>query len=159
MAVQAGRDYGLAYQIRTALRGAGPSRAVALVTRRAVFILPWVSIGGSGSTMIRTTQTLGGLPPGDAVRQLLGDPSMTVERLEAEVGRWTSELQGGFAKPLDTFKRIKIRTGFFTRSVIFSSKASGYEAGMPLGNAVGFRPAKEEIGAFDALFNGDPRRV
>lgn len=159
MAVQLGRDYGFAYQIRTALPGAGPSRAVALVTRRYLLILPWVSISGGGITIVRTTQTVGGLPPGDAIRQLLNDPSMTVDRLEAEIGRWCSEIQGGLAKPIDVFKRIKIRTGFFTRSVMFSEKASGFDAGLPMGTAVGFRPSKEEIPAFEALFTGDPRRV
>lgn len=157
--VRPGFDYALAYQIRVPLPGAGPSRAVGIVTRRNLYMLPWVSISGGGTTIVRTTQTVGGLPPGDAIRQLVSDPSATPDTVDQWLAKWCSEMQGAFVKPIAAFKRIKIRTGFFTRSVVFSEKESGFDAGGPMGTAVGFRPTKEEIPLFDQLFANDPRRV
>ncbi|MGH7280966.1 MAG: hypothetical protein ACRELY_05535 [Polyangiaceae bacterium] len=157
--VRPGADYALAYQIRVPLPGAGPSRAVALVTRRNLYMLPWVSISGGGLTIVRTTQTVGGMPPGDAIRQLVSDPSATPDTVDQCVTDWCGQLQGAYVKQLAVFKRVKIRTGFFTRSVVFSEKESGFDAGGPMGTAVGFRPAKDEVAAFEQLFANDPRRV
>ena len=158
MAVVAGKDYAFSPHLRTVLKGAGPSRACALVTRRALYFIPYVSITGGGVTIVRTTVTIGGLPPADYIARLVADPQMTAEALDATVAGQCSGIQGAIARPLDRFRRIKIRTGFFGRGVRLSERPDGLW-GNPLVDNFGWRPGKEELPSLAAFFAGDPRLV
>src|SRR3569833_197133 len=117
MAVTAGKDYAFSPHLRTVLKGAGPSRACALITRRALYLLPYVSVSGGGTTIVRTTVTIGDKRPADYIVQLLSDPQTTPESLDAAVASQCSGIQGAVARPLERFRRIKIRSGFFSRAV------------------------------------------
>jgi len=158
MAVIAGKDYAFSPHLRTVLKGAGVSSACALLTRRALYFIPYVSISGGGLTIVRTTVTIGGMTPGNYVARLLADPQMTPEALDADVGGHCAGITGGLARPLDRFRRIKIRNGFFGRSVRLSERPEGLW-GNPLVDNFGWRPAKEEVPAFASFFAGDPRLV
>jgi hypothetical protein len=158
MAVTAGRDYAFSPHLRTVLKGAGHSRACGLITRRAVYLIPFVSISGGGVTITRTTVTIGGKTPGEYVGQLLADPQMTPEALDAAVGAQCAGIASARALPLEQFRRIKIRSGFFSRGVLLTTRAEGMW-GNPLTDSVGWRPAKDEVPVFAAFFAGDPRLV
>lgn len=158
MPVIAGKDYAFSPHLRTVLKGAGPSSACALVTRRALYFIPYVSISGGGVTIVRTTVTIGGKPPAEYVAQLLADPQTTPESLDAAMAGQCSGIQGALVRPLERFRRIKIRTGFFSRGIRLSERAEGLW-GNPLVEKFGWRPGKEEPAAFSAFFAGDPRLV
>lgn len=158
MPVIAGKDYVFSPHLRTALKGAGPSRACAVITRRALYMIPYVSISGGGVTMTRTTITIDGLPPAGYIARMLADPQLTPDALDAELGRQCHEIRGAVAKPLAGFRRIKIRSGFFGRAVRLSERPDGLW-GNPLTENFGWRPAKEDLPAFTAFFAGDPRLV
>lgn len=158
MAVVAGRDYAFSPHLRTVLKGAGPTRACALVTRRALYIMPYVSISGGGTTIVRTTVTVDGMEPAVYVGRLLSDPQMTPDQLDAVMAGHCQRVTGAVARPLDAFKRIKIRSGFFGRTVRLTVRPDGVW-GNPLTDSFGWRPGKEDLPAFTALFTGDPRLV
>ena len=158
MVVTAGKDYAFSPHLRTVLKGAGPSRACALVTRHALYFIPYVSISGGGVTITRTTVTIGGMEPAAYVARLLADPQMTPEALDAAVGGQCAGIAGALARPLDRFRRIKLRSGFFSRSVVLTERPEGLW-GNPLVETFGWRPGKEDLAAFTAFFAGDPRLV
>lgn len=158
MPVIAGKDYAFSPHLRTVLKGAGPSRACALITRRALYFIPYVSISGGGVTIVRTTVTIGGKPPAVWVGELLADPQTTPETLDAAMAGQCSGIQGAIARPLERFRRIKIRSGFFSRGIRLSERAEGLW-GNPLVENFGWRPGKEDLPAATAFFAGDPRLV
>jgi hypothetical protein len=158
MAVAAGKDYVFTPHLRTVLKGAGVSRACALVTRRALYMIPYVAITGGGVTITRTTVSIGGMPPADYVARLLADPQMTPEALDAAVGGQCASIAGAVARPLEQFRRIKIRSGFFSRGVYLTERPDGVW-GKPFVEVFGWRPAKQEVPAFSAFFAGDQRLV
>jgi hypothetical protein len=158
MAVTSGKDFAFSPQLLVSLRGLGPTRGCAVVTRRALYIVPFVSISGGGTTIKRTTLTIGGKPPAQYVAGLLADPQMTPEQLDAELGRQCGEIEGAITFAMDGVKRIKIRAGWFGRAVRFSARADGLW-GNPFTENFGWRPAKPDVSAFSALFAGDPRLV
>lgn len=158
MAITAGRDYVCSPEIRTVLPGAGPSRACVVLTRRALYLIPYVSISGGGVTITRTTVTIGGMPPAQWIAGLLADPNMTPDALDQALAAQCAAITGGVAKPLDAFKRIKIRDGFFGRGVRLSERAEGLW-GSPLKENFGWRPSKQEVSGYSAFFAGDARLV
>jgi hypothetical protein len=158
MAVTAGRDFAFSPHLRTVLKGAGVSRACALITRRALYMIPYVSITGGGVTITRTTVTIGGMAPADYVARLLADPQMTPDALDAAMSQQCAGIAGAVARPLDQFRRIKIRSGFFSRGVYLTERAEGVW-GKPFVESFGWRPGKEELATFAALFAGDARLV
>jgi hypothetical protein len=158
MAVVSGTDYAFSRHLRTVLKGAGSSRACALVTRRALYFVPFVSISGGGMSIVRTTVTIGGVSPGVYVAQLLADPQTTADALDAALSRHCSTVEGALARPLEQFRRIKIRTGLLSRAVRLSQRADGLW-GNPLTENFGWRPAKQDLPAFIEFFAGDPRLV
>ena len=158
MAITAGRDYVCSSEIRTVLPGAGPSRACVVVTRRALYLIPHVSISGGGVTITRTTVTIGGMPPAQWLANLLAEPNMTDEALDQALAAQCATISGAVAKPLDSFKRIKIRDGFFGRSVRMSQRAEGLW-GNPLKENFAWRLTKQELSACSAFFASDSRLV
>jgi hypothetical protein len=83
---------------------------------------------------------------------------MTPEALDAAVGGQCAGITGAVARPLDGFRRIKIRSGFFNRSVGLTERSEGLW-GKPFVEAFLWRPGKPELPAFSAFFAGDPRLV
>jgi len=158
MPIVPGHDYAFSPHLRTVLPGAGVSRACALVTRRALYFVPYVSISGSGTTIMRTTVTIGGKPPGEYVAGLLQDPQTTPDSLDSAMAGHCAAITGAIARPLERFRRIKIRTGFLGRAVRLSERAEGLW-GNPLTENFGWRPAKEDLPGFILFFQGDPRQV
>lgn len=144
--------------IRTVLAGAGPSTASVVVTRRALYLIPFVSISGGGVTITRTTVTIGGMPPAQWIAGLLADPNMTVDALDQSLAAQCAAITGAIAKPLDGFKRIKIRDGFFGRSVRLTERPDGLW-GNPLKENFAWRPSKQEVAGYSAFFGGDARLV
>ena len=106
----------------------------------------------------RTTVTIGGMEPAAYVARLLADPQMTPEALDAAMAGQCSGIQGAIARPLERFRRIKIRAGFFSRTVALTERPEGGWGNL-LVDMVGWRPAKEDLAAFTAFFAGDPRLV
>ena len=158
MAVTSGKDFAFSPQILMPLRGLGPTRSCAVATRRALYIMPFVSVSGSGTTMKRTTLAIDGKPAAQYVAGLLADPKMTPEQLDAELGRQCGLTEGAIEFSMDVVQRIKIRTGWFGRAVRFSARPDGVW-GNPFTENFGFRPGKSDVAAFSALFAGDPRLV
>ncbi len=158
MAVTAGRDYVFSPQIRTILPGAGPSSACVVVTRHALYFIPYVSTRGGGPTIPRTRVTMGGKPPGQYVAGVLADPNLTPAQLDQTLAHHCAGLAGAVVKPLDGFKRIKIRNGFFSRGVRLTERPDGLW-GNPLKENFGWRPSKDEVVGYSAFFSGDPRLV
>jgi hypothetical protein len=158
MPVTAGRDYLVSPHIRTVLPGAGPSSACVVVTRAALYFIPYVSISGGGVTITRTTVTIGGMPPAQYVAGILADPNMTPQQLDQVLAGQCASIVGAVVKPLATFKRIKIRNGFFSRGVRLTERPDGLW-GNPLKENFGWRPSKAEVDGYAAFFTGDPRLV
>lgn len=146
MAVAAGKDYAVARKV-TWLFETGAGDATALVTRRHVFVFPHKTIDAHSSS----TFLIDGRPPAQAILELLADPATTPEILDGQMTRWASQTVGPIFENFETFKRIRIFTGFFRRSVVFSKKEKGFEFG-----ALGFRPKKEEMQAFLDLLKDYP---
>lgn len=157
MAIFVGKDYVFSPHLRTVLKGAGPTRACALITRRALYILPYVSISGSGMTIVKTTVTLGGVSPAQYVASLLADPKMTPEALDDDLAKQCSGIEGAVARPLAAFKRIKVRTGFLSRGVRLTERAAGVWGGLT--ENFGWRVAKDDMQSYLDFFDGDPRLV
>jgi hypothetical protein len=141
-----GTDYAVA-RVITWVFPIGPAKGFALVTRSRLLMFPYRLIVG------RSTIAIGGR---DALT-VLDESIARGADLESAIDDWTMHLQGPLVKPLAVFRRIRIFSGFFRRSVVFSEKAEGFDRGGPGGTALGFRPTKPELAVFSQFFAGDPR--
>jgi hypothetical protein len=139
--VTAGKDYVFSPHLRTVLAGVGPTRACALVTRRAIYLLPDTGL----------------VAPAAQVAPVLADPAITPERLDEVITARCAATSGAVIRALAAQRRIKIRAGFFTRSVRFSERPDGLWGS--IFENVGWRLAKDEPAAYQAFFAGDPRLV
>lgn len=156
MGLTAARDYVFSPHIRVVLPGAGVSRACVIITRAAMYMIPYVAITGSGVTITRTTVTIGGVPPAQWVASLLADPNMSAPQLDQVLAAQCAQIGGAVAKPLAAFRRIKIRSGFFGRGLRLSERAEGLW-GKPFVENFGWRTPKDEVAKYSAFFQGDSR--
>ncbi|RME24403.1 MAG: hypothetical protein D6806_09630 [Deltaproteobacteria bacterium] len=156
MAVTAGKDYAYARRVSWVFeRGVG--KALAVATPNNLFVIPYNVVGGSGLTITRTEASIGGFHPTKAVEQLLSDQSTTIAELERALAKWCGEITGSIVTPMSEFKRIVIRTGWFSRGVYLSKKTEG-RVHRP-GTMVVLRVGKEELSSWQDLFQGDARLV
>lgn len=154
MAVEAGVDHVFANNV-TWIFESGVGKAFVVITRRSLCVFPCRTVAGAGNTSTRTTTTIGGRPPNEAAQALLEDPTTTPESLDATLAQWCDELPDAILRPLDSYLRIKLRGGWFNRSLRMSQTASGFDSGF--GTAVAFRPTKAEFATFERFFAGDAR--
>ncbi|MBX3459673.1 MAG: hypothetical protein KF696_06855 [Planctomycetes bacterium] len=146
MAIQPGKDFAVAAKVSIALENLGVGNCTVVATRTALYLFPHDTIGET-----ERQYSIGGRKPGDVIAELLADPATTAERLEQQLAAWAAQETGPQVKPLAGFKRMRIFTGFIRRSVVFSTKETGYEFG-----ALGFRPGKAELAAFLEFFKDFP---
>lgn len=150
MGVVIGKDFAVAAKT-TWVFDSGVGDATAVITRGLVCIFPHSAIGGSGRTVTETDYRIGGKHPREAIMGLLADPSTTAESLDAQLRTWSAQVSGPILDDMAIYKRVRIFTGFFRRSVVLSKKESGFEFG-----ATGIRPTKAELGAFLEFFKDHP---
>lgn len=154
MALVEGRDYAAGLGI-TWVFSSGVGKGVAVVTPHQLFVIPYDTIAGAGRAVTNTVSKIGKDSVASAVAGLLTNESATIESVEAQLSEWAQQSGAAIVKPLSSVKRIKLRTGFFTRGVTFSEKEKGFDSGF--GTAIGFRPTKLEMAGFLKFFEGDSR--
>lgn len=155
MTVKAGDDYAYAHKVTWMADRWGVGNAIAVATREAVYTLPFSGLAEEGVLKQRWQELARGSSPQEHVEAFLAAEGTTPQNLDQTLNQWVEKLEGVW-KPLDAVQRIKIRNGFFTRNVAFSEK-EGLDTGF--GTVLAFRPKKAEVKVFEALFEGDPRRV
>lgn len=145
MALIPGQDYAVAGKC-TFVFPEGVGNCTAVLTRAALYLFPHDTLGET-----ERKYYIGGQHPGAAIAGLLADPATTPDRLEQQLAAWAAEGPGPQVKWLHDFKRVRIFTGFIRRSVVFSTKETGFEFG-----ATGFKPSKAELPAFLEFFKDHP---
>lgn len=151
MALTAGKDYALARRTTWWFK-TGPGRGTAVLTRNALYVFPEKTLSSTSATSrTNTVFTIDGKPPVEAIEALIARPEVSPEAADAAFRKWASEVEVPVVQELATVRRIRIFTGWFRRSVVFSEKESGFDA-----RPKAVRPSKDELQAFVDLLAGRP---
>lgn len=104
---------------------------------------PHRAVGGQGMTRTRTTFTIDGKPPVEAIMDLLTDPATTPEALDRQLSHWCADVEGPIRKDLASFKRVRISRGGSAAELPSAPRKKDYDF-----RAQGVRVSKEELPGF-----------
>ncbi len=146
MTVTPGIDFAMAEKT-TWIFSSGVATSTAVATSDKLFIFPHKAIGSNN----KTTYTIGGKAPLDAITGLVKNPETTVEELDSTMEKWSSDVEGPLVFSLSDFQRVRIFTGWIRRSVAFTKKAKGMDF-----SATSVRPSKAELSDWVNILKDHP---
>lgn len=139
MAVEAGKDYAMARKTTWTFES-GIGDATAVLNKYSLCIFPHSTMAADSRKITDTNFTIGGKHPFEAINALVNDPDVSVEAMDEQLEKWSKQVEGPINDPIEKYKRVRIFTGFFRRSVVFSTKEKGMEFGATM-----VRPRKDEL--------------
>lgn len=142
MAVTPGKDYALAKKTTWTFE-TGIGDATGILTPYSLCIFPHSTMAADSRKITDTDFTIGGKNPAVAIQELVDNPDTSPESLDEQLEKWSKQVEGPINEPMEKFKRVRIFTGFFRRSVVFSVKEKGMEFGATM-----IRPKKNEMPQF-----------
>ena len=125
MAVVEGRDF--VYCPKTTYIGsAGVGEGCLVGTRRLLLMVPLsVDTVVWNRSITTTTWKLGDEPIGTALARILSSGEMTLEELESTLEMVDAKIEAASLGKLDEAKRVRVRTGWFSRGIYHSARAKG----------------------------------
>ena len=147
MGLVEGRDFVLA--VNTAYVGcSGTGKGCIAGTKSILLAVPVETQIVTGRRMIKTSWTLNGIDPAEAILKFEGD----VTDLEDFLRSIPAEISGSVLYDLSLVRRLRVRTGFLSRGIYVSENDSGP-------GWKGFSLNKQQSGKFREFYTGHPASV
>ncbi len=125
MALVEGRDF--VYCPKTTYIGsAGVGEGCLVGTRRRLLMVPLrVDTAVWNRSITTTTWQLGDEPIGAALARMLSASDLSVEALDSTLEALAEKVKATGLGKLDEAKRVRVRSGWFSRGIYYSAKAKG----------------------------------